>query len=66
MEKGLDRGKEKDKKKVQNGQSQKMSKFWLIRKHQIKIFHIFVPNLGENYTFLKNSFISKTKAHLTS
>ena len=27
------------------------SKFWLLRMHQIKIFHIFVPNLGKIYQF---------------
>ena len=29
----------------------KKYKFWLIRMHQINIFHIFVPNLGEIYQF---------------
>ena len=29
------------------------SKFWLMRMHQIKIFYIFVPNLGEIYLFGK-------------
>ena len=27
------------------------SKFWLMRMHQIKIFHIFMPNLGEIFQF---------------
>ena len=31
----------------------KQSKFWLMRMHQIKIFYIFVPNLGEIYLFGK-------------
>ena len=30
------------------------AKFWLMRMHQIKIFHIFVPNLGEIYQFGNN------------
>ena len=29
----------------------KKSKFRLMRMHKIKIFHIFVPNLGEIYQF---------------
>ena len=33
-----------------NGKKSK-SKFWLMRMHQIKIFHIFVPNLEEIYQF---------------
>ena len=49
------KGEEKGKKKVWNGQwpkkSQKKSKFWLMRMHQTKIFHIFAPNLGEIYQF---------------
>ena len=27
------------------------SKFWLMRMYQIKIFHIFMPNLGEIFQF---------------
>ena len=36
-------------KKFERGNGKKKSKFWLIRMHRIKIFHIFVPNLGEIY-----------------
>jgi len=39
------------------------SKFWLIRMHQIKIFHIFVPNLS---MWSQNSFRSESKAYLGS
>ena len=35
--------------KIWNGIRQKMSRFWLMRKHQVKIFYIFVPNLEEIY-----------------
>ena len=46
------KGEDKGKKKVCNGQWQKnKSKFWLMRMHQIKIFHFFVPNRVEIYQF---------------
>ena len=36
-----------------------------MRMHQIKIVHIFVPNLRQIYQFSnKKSFCSETKAHL--
>ena len=31
--------------------AKKKSKFWLMRTNQIKMFHIFVPNLAEIYQF---------------
>jgi len=39
-----------------------------MRVRQIKIFYIFVPNLGEIYLSVKkkNCFFSKTKTHLAS
>ena len=39
-----------------------------MRMQPIKIFYIFVPNLGEIQfiRLLKNSFISKTNAYLAS
>ena len=55
----------KARKKFGAGNGKKKSKFWFMRMHQIKIFHIFVPNLGEIYLFGSlNSFFSETKAHL--
>jgi len=36
-----------------NGKKKKKSKFWLMHMHQIKIFYIFVPNLGKLYLFGK-------------
>ena len=36
-----------NKKNIWNRQSQKESKFWLMRMHQTEILHIFVPNLRE-------------------
>ena len=37
----------------QKTKQNKKSKFRLMRMHQIKIFYIFVPNLGEIYLFGK-------------
>ena len=43
------------------------TKFWLMRKHQIKILYIFVTYPREIYLFVKkDSFLSKSKAHLAS
>ena len=41
-------------------------KFWLMRVRQIKILPIFVPYSGKSIFLVKNSFLSKTKAHLAS
>jgi len=42
------KGQEKGLKRTTAKKVQK-SKFWRIRMHPFKIFHIFVPNLGEIY-----------------
>ena len=41
----------KRREKVQEKTLAKKSKFWLMRMHQIKIFHSFVPNLVGIYQF---------------
>ena len=50
QEKSLKRAIAKEKKKKKKTRPKK-SKFLLMRMHKIKIFHIFVPNLGEIYQF---------------
>ena len=37
--------------KNKNKTKQKTNKFWIMRMHQIKIFHILVPNPGEIHQF---------------
>ena len=37
--------------KFGTGNGKNKSKVWLMRMHQIKIFRIFVPNLGKIYQF---------------
>jgi len=42
------------------GNGKKRSKFWLMRMHHVKIFHIFVPNLTEIYQFAHKIAFSVT------
>ena len=44
------KGQEKSLKQAMTKKNNK-SKFWLMRMYQIKIFHIFMPNLGKIYQF---------------
>ena len=41
-------------KSLKRTMAKKKSKFWIKRVHQIKIFHIYVPTLGEIYHFGHN------------
>ena len=40
---------ERARNKFGTGNGKRKSKFWLMRMHQIKVFPIFVPNLGQIY-----------------
>jgi len=59
------KSKEKGQEKKSERAIAKEKQNWFMRRRQIKIFYVFVPNLREIYLFGdKNSFFSKTKAHL--